>query len=156
MVLAVVALSFTSCGDESEDPQPKEPTKTNLELVKEGIIGTWELQSIVVTDNSVDYTFNGGCDETGFPQAVKANLEDIDFKFAAGAKASQILNCQSKTVESTYEVKETNGKLLVTTSNGWEFEIITPAKDLSKKTVQVNSGMRLQDVEKVVMTFTLK
>ena len=148
--------SLMACGDEESDPQPVKTEKTDLELVKEGIVGTWELNSITVTNDSKDYVFNGGCEESSYPQEVRANLEDIDFKFEAGTKSIQILNCQDKSVEDTYSIKTLNGKFIVTTGNGWEFEIITPIKDLTKKTIQVNSGMRLQGVEKVVMSFTLK
>lgn len=164
-------LTLTSCGDESEDPQPQkqvtedpktedpkneEPVKTNLELVKTGIVGTWELQSIVVTHGDLTQTFNGGCDESGYTQAIKANLEDIDFKFAENGKVSLILNCQGKTIDETYTVTETNSKFLVETSNGWKFELMTPASDLEKNTIQVNCLSILQNVDKIVWTFKLK
>lgn len=157
-LLAVVfAGTFVSCSEES-DPEPKKvlTEKTDLELVKEAIIGTWELQSIVVTHGDVTQTFNGGCDESGYTQAIKANLEDIDFKFRKDMKVEAILNCQDKIDIHTYEVSESNKKFLITTDNGWKFELMTPVKDLSKKTIQVNVLNKVQNVDKIVTTFKLQ
>lgn len=155
-LLAVVfAGTFVSCSEDS-DPEPKKIEKTDLELVKDGIIGTWELQSIVVTHGDVTQTFNGGCDESGYTQAIKANLEDIDFRFKTDGTVDQILICQDKIYTEKYNVVEKNKKIIITTDNGWEFELMTPVKDLNKKSIQVNSLYRMQNVDKVVYTFTIK
>lgn len=157
-LLAVVfAGIFVSCSEES-DPEPQKvlTEKTDLELVKEAIIGTWELQSIVVTHGDVTQTFNGGCDESGYTQAIKANLEDKDFKFTSEKDVEIILVCQDRTIKTTYTVKEVNGKIQIETfngNNGFLFEVVTPSKDLNKKVITLNHLKVVQNVDKVISTF---
>ena len=52
MFMVVAIVTFTSCGDKSTDPQPVVAGKTNLEIVKASLVGSWTFKSVKVTELS--------------------------------------------------------------------------------------------------------
>ena len=147
-MIAMFSLTLVSCGgDDNEDPKPSNE-KTDLEKVKEGIIGNWQLVSIDITKDGITEVFNGGCDESNLSAWAQANANDIDFNFTSTTSVSETVHCPSvSVVVSTYTVTEVSGKFYVTTDNGFKFEILTNPDNVDGSTVQAaivtpkNSGI---------------
>lgn len=155
MVLTIVALSFTSCGDESEDPQPVKPEKTNMELVKEGVVGSWTFVSAEITKDGTTLTYTAGsCNYSGQPSWFQANARDVNYSFITDKKASKHRNCSNETFNDlSYTIKEVSGKFTLEVSDGSVFELVTAADDLKTSTTVKVKGTALQDATSVVFTF---
>ena len=129
LVLAGLTM-LTACGDEESDPQP---VKTDLQLIQEGIIGYWDLESIEVQKDQEKIMYLGGCNEDSFPVWVQANVGDIDYEFKSGGKLTQYINCppnQSVDDSFTYTITQEEDKFYVNIKNGRIFELITGAEDV--------------------------
>jgi hypothetical protein len=152
-LLTLFSVTFTSCGGDEED-EPK-PTKSNLELVKEGIVGNWEFVSSEITKDGQTLTYNGGCEFTGKPTWYQANAQDVNYLFT-GVGASKHRNCTGESFDNfTYTITEQNGKFIVTVSDGAIFELITPPGDIkTATTVKAKFSPMTQGVTNLILTFT--
>ncbi len=127
ILMIAFSLVLVSCGDESEDPKPQ---KTDLEVVKEGIVGYWSLQSIVMTKGAEVVTYNGECNESSYPAWVQANVANVDFEFIDATNVKVHVQCPTvSTLSKTYTVTQAGDKFTVTTSNGYVFELIMSSPD---------------------------
>jgi hypothetical protein len=124
LLLTIASLAFTGCGDDEDDPKP---AKTNLQIVQEGIIGNWELQTVTLNKGAETVVYNGGCDESNLPAWAQANVGDIDFDFKSETTVTQSLNCPSLNEDNfSYEIRElSSGSFVIEIDNGMEFELIT-------------------------------
>jgi hypothetical protein len=150
--IAMLSVALVGCGgDENDDPKPQ---KTNLELVKEGIVGEWQFVSAEITKDGTTMTYTGGCNFTGKPTWYQANAIDSDYIFRENLTGDGIRNCSSQEFDMTYNVIEQGGKFIVEISDGGKFEVITAPEDISGNTVKVKVAPLLQGVSSNILTFT--
>lgn len=141
----VFALGLSSCGDKSEDPTPQ---KTDLDLVKEGIAGSyWNFVSNELTKDGVTIIYNGECSKSSYPTWIQnaVDVGNIDFHFINENQVELINTCLGITGISDYTVTEVNGKIRITLiqATTFNFELITPAKDFNGSSVvaqQINGS----------------
>lgn len=130
-LLLIAFLSFNCGGSEDDDPKP---TKTNLELAKEKLVGYFDLSSIKVEKTGESpVTFNGGCDESNLPAWAAANTGDIDYNVASDGTNLQVrINCPSLVTDTfQYSINETAGKITISITDGRTFELITDPKTIT-------------------------
>lgn len=156
------ALSITSCGNESEDPQPSknETKKTNLEIVKEDIIGTWEFVSAEVSlDEDTRTHTGGGCGVADDrPDWFVANIISTDYTFLAGDKLEIFRHCHGilYTDNLTYSVSEVDKKIVIEMSTGMKFELITSPEKIKEKTLKVKSLYLMKGATNAIFEFKKK
>lgn len=161
------------------DDDPKPPEKTNLEKTKSALLGTWEMQNIVVVKETGETsTFTGGCDESSYPIWVQETVGDADFRFQSevvqvggqedGLEGYQIAVCLGGETKVKYNVveKTTNNFEIhiFNWPNGnlyWTFAIQSTLSDLNSgnmvaKQLNVLPSMTKHNIQSITWTFKKK
>lgn len=147
-IISFVLVGLLSCGGENEDPQP---TKTNLELVKEGIVGaTWTVTSVTLSDGTTTFTSNF-C-STGYNY-----IGDLILEFTTETKLNQS-SCGAYYDNVNYTLSESNGVFKIKKGTN-EFELLTLPENMHKSSVQVKRvdgpiGSGPNDSKNSIWTFT--
>lgn len=155
VIIAMFSVAFISCGDEGDDPKSK---KTNLELVKEGILGQWTYVSAEITINGVTKHYSSGECKNSSVGNVAVDVDYI-FKDTPQVNVSQnsaLVESQNCTFnvypDKGYFVTESGDIIMITIYGGANVDLIytllTKPEDISGNTVKVKST--LNGTERVV------
>ena len=124
VLFALFSMSLTSCGD--GEPQFQ---KTNLELVKKGIVGTtWTVTSVTLSDGTTTFTSNF-C-STGYNY-----IGDLILEFTTETKLNQS-SCGAYFDNVSYTLSESNGVFKIKKGTN-EFELLTLPENMHGSSVQV-------------------
>lgn len=129
LFVLMLTVTFTSCGDKSEDPTPVTP-KTDLELVKAELKGTFTFKSVTVSKNNKTAT-TSVCQKTelnvaGFPDENWKNITPLpNLIFNTDNNIGYNLPCLngSPTDNLTWTLLNNNGVIEFSLSNGRVFTI---------------------------------
>jgi hypothetical protein len=152
-ILIITMVCLTACSDKKNDPTPSK--QADIELIKKGVLGTWKFVSAQITKDGITMTYSGGCDFAGKPLWYKVNAIDTDYSFVTATSATTHRNCSNETfTDWNYVIKEVNGKFTIEVSDDARFEIITPANEISGKTLRVNLTTLIQGATNNILTFS--
>jgi hypothetical protein len=143
LILAGLTL-LTSCGGD-EDTDPK-PVKTDLELIQEGIVGYWDLQSITVEKTGeTPSVFTGNtCDESSYPSWVQANVGNIDYRVTTSSNITVNINCPSLVTDDfKYTIVKEGDKYIMNITDGRVFEFVNGVNAISGNeiTLKIRSNL---------------
>ena len=175
-LIILISLLALGCGNKDGDPTPA--AETPIAKMKAALLGTWEMQTIVVRKtNGESATFTGGCDESSYALWVQENVADVDFRFQSqivqvggqedGLEGYKILNCQGGDVKVKYTVMQIGSKFAVRCynwPNGWDdfqFEINSTLDNvlignMEGKQINVLPAMTKHNIESITWTFKKK
>ncbi len=88
----ILTIATVSCGGE-DDPTPVNPSKTDLEIVQESLVGTvWHFKKAEVTDGTESVqTINNGCIDGKYDLSV----DDFTITFTSNTNVQYNSNCGS-------------------------------------------------------------